>query len=84
LHYGYWGHFAVTDKGIYLLDSDAKGGPAISYYDFQHRHLSSVFTLKQSLVDFYPNLAASRYGRTLLYAQVGFQYNNISMVENFQ
>ena len=84
LHRGYWGYFAVTDKGIYLLDSDAKGGPAISYYDFQRRRLSPVVTLQHSPIIFYPNLAASRDGRTLFYAQAGFEYNNISMVENFQ
>ena len=74
----------MTDKGIYLLDSDAKGGPAIKYCDFERRRLSPVVTLQQPLVSFYPNLAASRDGRTLFYAQVAFQYNNISMVENFQ
>src|SRR6202008_1963547 len=47
LHRGYWGYFAVSDKGLYLLDSDAKGGPAIRYYDFQTRRLSSVFAWKQ-------------------------------------
>jgi len=31
-----------------------------------------------------PNLAASRDGRTLFYAQVEFENNMISMVENFQ
>ena len=31
-----------------------------------------------------PNLAASRDGRTLFYAQNGFESNMISMVENFQ
>jgi Tol biopolymer transport system component len=49
LHRGYWGHFAVTDNGLYLVDSDAKDGPAIMYYDFQTRRLSSVLTYKQSL-----------------------------------
>jgi hypothetical protein len=29
LHRGCWGHFAVTDSGIYLLDSDAAPKPAI-------------------------------------------------------
>ena len=48
LHRGYWGHFAVTDNGLYLVDSDAKGGPAIMYYNFQTRRLSSVLTFKQS------------------------------------
>jgi Tol biopolymer transport system component len=84
LHRGSWGYFAVTDKGIYLLDSDAKGGPAIKYCDFQRRRLSPVVTLQHSPITFYPNLAASRDGRTLFYAQAAFEYNNISMVENFQ
>jgi Tol biopolymer transport system component/DNA-binding winged helix-turn-helix (wHTH) protein len=84
LHRGYWGHFAVTDNGLYFVDSDAKGGPALMYYNFQTRRLSSVLAFKQSPFPWLPNLAASRDGRTLFYAQVEFQSNMISMVENFQ
>jgi Tol biopolymer transport system component/DNA-binding winged helix-turn-helix (wHTH) protein len=84
LHMGYWGHFAVTDNGLYLVDSDAKGGPAIMYYDFQTGRLSPIMTFKQSPSPGFPNLAASRDGRTLFYAQVEFENNMISMVENFQ
>jgi len=84
LHVGYWGHFAVTDNGLYLVDSDAKGGPAIMYYDFQTGRLSPIMTFKQSPSPQLPNLAASRDGRTLFYAQVEFEGNMISMVENFQ
>ena len=47
LHRGYWGHFAVTDNGLYLVDSDAKGGPAIMYYNFHTGRLSPVMTFKQ-------------------------------------
>jgi Tol biopolymer transport system component len=84
LHMGYWGHFAVTDNGLYLVDSDAKGGPAIMYYDFQTGRLSPIMTFKQSPSPQTPNLSASRDGRTLFYAQVEFENNMISMVENFQ
>jgi Tol biopolymer transport system component len=84
LHLGYWGHFAVTDNGLYLVDSDAKGGPAIMYYNFQSRRLSSVLTFEPSPAPWFPNLAASRDGRILFYAPVEFQSNMISMVENFQ
>jgi Tol biopolymer transport system component len=84
LHRGYWGHFAVTDNGLYLVDSDAKGGPAIMFYGFQSRQLSSVMTFRQSPTAWFPNLSASRDGRTLFYAQVEFENNMISMVENFQ
>jgi Tol biopolymer transport system component/DNA-binding winged helix-turn-helix (wHTH) protein len=84
LHRGYWGHFAVTDNGLYFVDSDAKDGPAIMYYNFRTRRLSSVLAFKQSPFPWLPNLAASRDGRTLFYAQVEFESNMISMVENFQ
>jgi Tol biopolymer transport system component/DNA-binding winged helix-turn-helix (wHTH) protein len=84
LHLGYWGHFAVTENGLYLVDSDAKGGPAIMYYNVQTRRLSSVLTFKQFPFPWLPNLAASRDGRTLFYAPIEFESAMISMVENFQ
>jgi Tol biopolymer transport system component len=84
LHVGCWGHFAVTENGLYLIDTEAKGGPAILYYNFQTRRLSPILILDKSPVSNTPNLAASRDGRTLLYAQVEFENSTISMVENFQ
>ena len=84
LHRGYWGHFAMTDNGLYRVDSDAKGGPAIMYYNFQTKRLSPIMTFTQSPSPWFPNLSASRDGRTLFYAQVEFESNMISMVENFQ
>ena len=84
LHLGYWGNFAVTDNGLYLVDADAKGGPAIMYYNFQTQRLSPILTFEKTPVTWTPNLAASRDGRTLLYAQVEFENSTISMAENFQ
>lgn len=84
LHLGYWGNYAVTDNGLYLVDADAKGGPAIMYYNFQTRRLSPILTFEKDPVPWWPNLAASRDGRTLLYAQVEFEDSTISMAENFQ
>ena len=84
LHLGSWGNFAVTERGLYFVNSEAKGGAALLYYNFQTRSLSSVVTLKDPPVIFLPNLAASRDGRTLFYARSGFESNMILMVENFQ
>jgi hypothetical protein len=84
LHRGYWGHFAVTDNGLYFVDSDAKGGPAIMYYNFQTRQVSPIMRFEKYPGPWGPNLAASRDGRTLFYAQVEFENSTISMVENFQ
>jgi Tol biopolymer transport system component/DNA-binding winged helix-turn-helix (wHTH) protein len=84
LHLGYWGHFAVTDNGLYLVDADAKGGPTLMYYNFKTRRTSPILTFEKTPVPWTPNLAASRDGRTLLYAQVEFENSTISMAENFQ
>jgi hypothetical protein len=82
LHKGCWGHFAVTDAGLYLLDSDAAPKPTIMFYSFQSRLLTPVLQLE------YPNpwvanLAASRDGRTVFFAQ-GNWHNSLTMAENFQ
>jgi hypothetical protein len=66
-HRAYWGSFAVTEKGLYLLDSDAEPDPAIVYYDLQTQRAKPVLTLTQAPPIWAPNLAASRDGRTLFY-----------------
>jgi hypothetical protein len=68
LHKCYWGHFAVTDAGIYLLDSDAAPKPTIMFYSFQTRQLTRVLELGYP-APWVADLAASRDGRTVLFAQ---------------
>ena len=46
LHKGCWGHFAVTDAGLYLLDSDAAPNPPIMFYSVQTRLLTPVLQLE--------------------------------------
>jgi serine/threonine protein kinase len=83
LHLGYWGHFAITEAGLYLVDADAKSGPTIMYYDFQTRRIKPVLVLKQDPLPWTANLSASRDGRTLLYVQAESK-STILMAENFQ
>lgn len=84
-HLGYWGHFAVVEDGIYLVDADAKRGPSILYYSFRTRHLISVLTFKkgQHAVPWTANLSASRDGLTLFFAQ-GSSKSSIVMVDHLQ
>jgi hypothetical protein len=49
LHRRYWGHFAVTGDGIYLLDVDATPRPTIVYYSFQTRRLLACPALSRIL-----------------------------------
>jgi serine/threonine protein kinase/sugar lactone lactonase YvrE len=82
-HLGYWGHFAVTEAGLYLVDADAEPDPAIMYYDFQTRRIKPVLVLKQNPLPWTANLCASRDGRTVLFVQAESK-SAIFMAENFQ
>jgi hypothetical protein len=81
LHRGYWGHFAVTDAGIYLLDVDATPRPTVMYYSFQTRTLAPVLQVEEQPYPWVANLSASRDGLILLFAQWTPQ-SQIEMVEN--
>lgn len=82
LHKCYWGHFAVADTGIYLLDSDAAPKPTIMFYSCQTRQLKPVLQLDHP-VPWVADLATSRDGRTVFFAQ-GDWHNSLTMAENFQ
>jgi Tol biopolymer transport system component len=83
LHDGYWGYFAVIDSGIYFLDSDAKQGPTILFYDFRSRHTTPVLTLNENPLPWTAGLAASTDGITLFFVQYKLT-SSIALMENFQ
>jgi Tol biopolymer transport system component/DNA-binding winged helix-turn-helix (wHTH) protein len=77
-HAGYWGYFAVTESGVYLLDFTPK--PTIFYYDPERRKLTTILTMSETPIDQDPGMGASRSGKTLLFAQ-GEASSSITMVE---
>jgi Tol biopolymer transport system component len=79
----FWGHWAVTESGLYLLDADAEPRPTIEFYSFATRRISPVLSLEKSPNDEQPSLSASRDGRTLFYTKIDPQ-SVIKMVENFR
>jgi Tol biopolymer transport system component/DNA-binding winged helix-turn-helix (wHTH) protein len=68
-HLGDWGHFAVTEYGLYVVDRSTEPGPTVLYYDFQNRHIIPVTMLKEIVPFGASNFASSRDGRTIIYAQ---------------
>jgi Tol biopolymer transport system component/DNA-binding winged helix-turn-helix (wHTH) protein len=80
---GYWGHWAVTESGLYLLDVDAEPRPAVEFYSFATRRITPVLSLEKKPSPWLPSLSASRDGRTVFYSQVDPQ-SAIKMVENFR
>jgi Tol biopolymer transport system component/DNA-binding winged helix-turn-helix (wHTH) protein len=79
----YFGHWAVTESGLYLLDADAAPRPAIEFYSFATRRITPVLSLENRPNDWQPSLSASRDGRTIFYTQSDPQ-SIIKMAENFR
>jgi len=77
---GFWGHWAVTRTGLYLLDADAEPRPRIEFYDFATRRISPVLTLEKRPLRLYPSLSATADGRTIYYTQYDYQ-SVIKMME---
>ena len=69
LHLGYWGGFAVTENGIYFIDSDATPRPTIYYHDVRTGHSHPVLPLERMPWTGVPTLTVSRDGRTILFTQ---------------
>lgn len=66
---GFWGHFAVTTTGLYVLDAEAEPRPTIEFYSFADRRISSVLKLDQTPERWQPSLSASADGKTIYFAQ---------------
>jgi hypothetical protein len=41
---GYWGHWSVTESGLYLLDADGERRPTIEFYSFATGHITRLVT----------------------------------------
>jgi Tol biopolymer transport system component len=67
LHLGYWGGFALTGAGLYLMDAEAAPRPAILYYDFKTHKSRPVLTLDHLPRSWRPAMSASRDGLILFF-----------------
>lgn len=66
---GFWGFWAVTDSGLYLLDTEAEPKATIEFYGFATGRLSHVLTLEKKAARLQPSLSATADGKTVYYAQ---------------
>jgi hypothetical protein len=82
-HLGDWGQLAVTQDGIYMMDSTAEVGPTIMYYDIKTKRTTPILVLKQRTPQWSSSLAASRDGRILVYVQIESK-GSILMAEKTQ
>jgi hypothetical protein len=79
----YWGHWAVTESGVYLLDADAEPSPTIEFYSFATGRITPVLSLEKKSSPWQPSLSASRDGRIVFYTQFDPQ-SVVKVVENFR
>ncbi len=66
---GYWGNWAVTRTGLYLLNAEAAPRPTIEFFNFATHRTSPVLTLDKQPMRWYPSLSATADGRTIYYTQ---------------
>jgi Tol biopolymer transport system component/DNA-binding winged helix-turn-helix (wHTH) protein len=66
---GFWGHWAVTRMGLYLLNTEADPRPRIEFYSFATHRISPVFTLEKRPQNLEPAMSATAEGRTIYYTQ---------------
>jgi len=77
-----WFNWTLTRDGIYFLNDEPPHGK-IKFFDFATRKTVSIFALEEP-VDDWGGLAVSPDGRSLLYNQVDFYDNYITLVKNFR
>lgn len=66
---GYWGHWAVSRTGLYLLNAEAVPRPTIEFFDFATHRTSPVLTLDKQPLRWFPSLSATADGKTIYYTQ---------------
>jgi Tol biopolymer transport system component/DNA-binding winged helix-turn-helix (wHTH) protein len=81
---GLWGYWAVSEQGIYFLNSKAEPRPAIEFYRFATRQVTRVFVPEKDPAYGSPGLAVSPDGRWILYVQMDHLGSDLMLVENFR
>jgi hypothetical protein len=81
---GYWGAWAVSEAGIYLMEIDLLPHPGIEFYNFKTRKLTPVIKLDHEPGPWSPNMDTSRDGRIVVFSQGGNSQSSLAMVENVQ
>jgi len=82
LEAGYWGYWALVDKGIYYLE--ASEPPGVAFYSFATQSTSRVFDLESRPVLYVTGLGVSPDAKTILYTQLNAFSRDIVLVGNYR
>jgi len=76
-----WWCFAVTDGGVYFVDTPTEQHPAVELFDFKTRQYKTIVTMKGRVAS---GMGVSPDGHWILYSQFDRDDSDIMMAENFQ
>jgi dipeptidyl aminopeptidase/acylaminoacyl peptidase len=76
----YWGHWALTETGLYFLNAKAQPRASIEFFDLATHRVSTILTLEERPASGTPSLSATADGKTIFYSQQDEQ-SVIKMVE---
>ena len=79
---GFWGYFAVAEKGIYFLDWAGPGNPAGLFFQGATRTQVGTVDGPPAVAD--SGFALSPDGRHLLYSQVDQAGSDILIMEHYR
>ena len=77
---GYWGYWGISKAGLYVLNTEAKSGPRIEFYEFATRRIFPVFTLAKKPWALQSSLSVTGDGKTIYYVLYDHQ-SVIKMME---
>jgi Tol biopolymer transport system component len=80
---GYWGYWALGDKGIYFVNTEARLQPTLQFLSFAGQRVMDVAGLDGRPIRFETGMAVSHDGRRILYTQEDRHSSDIMLVENF-
>ncbi len=80
---GWWGSWAVTDTGLYLMDADAQPRSTLDFYNFSTHKLAPVLRLEKAPCSNRPAVSASRDSRDIFVSECDYQ-SVVKMMENFR
>lgn len=81
---GFWGYWALVDKGIYYIRSDGKDHFRIEFFDFAKRKSKAIARLDKLPTPWVKGFAVSPDGKYLIYSQLDQSNSDIMLVENFR
>jgi Tol biopolymer transport system component/DNA-binding winged helix-turn-helix (wHTH) protein len=81
---GLWGYWALVEKGIYFVNTDARPQPALEFLSFSSHQVVDVAGLNGKPIPFESGMAVSPDGRWILYTQEDHRSSDIMLVENFR